>query len=142
LSESVVGAGDVGITDIIKSDGALITEVFNRIDMTLKRLKPLVSINSEDPVQSELPVESAITADLDNTTYCENIFDDKSEVERSDILKFASLLISGGARRQSYRHPTGSDTNKQNKKRTKQSNRKRKHGFTLYTYITTSVRYR
>jgi hypothetical protein len=57
--ESVVGAGDVGITDISKSGGDSITEVFDRIDTALKRLKPLVSINSEDPIQSELPVESA-----------------------------------------------------------------------------------
>jgi hypothetical protein len=86
----------------------------------VKRRKPLVSINSEDDVQSELPVESAITVDVENTTCCDNIFDDESEVERSDILKSASLLILGGARRHSYQHPTNSDTNEQKiTKRTK-----------------------
>jgi hypothetical protein len=98
----------------------VITEVFERIDIRLKHLKAVVSINSDDNVQSELPIESAITVDVENTTCCDNIFDDKSEVERSDILKSASLLILGGARRHSYRHPTGADTNQQKiTKRTK-----------------------
>jgi hypothetical protein len=54
---SVVGAGDVGITDKSKSDGDgdSITEIFDRIDTALKCLKAHVSINFEDPVQSELP---------------------------------------------------------------------------------------
>jgi hypothetical protein len=37
--ESVVGAGDVGITDKSKSDGDSITEIFDRIDTNLEILK-------------------------------------------------------------------------------------------------------
>jgi hypothetical protein len=88
--------------------------------MRLKHLKPLGSINSDDDVQSELPVESATTGDVENTSYCDHILDDESEGERRDIMKSASLLILGGARRHSYRHPTGSDTKNQKiTKRTK-----------------------
>jgi hypothetical protein len=120
-SESVGGAANGGKSDIIKCAGTVITEVFDRIDMRLKHLKALGPINSDDDVQSELPVESAITVDVENTTCCDNIFDEESEVERSDILKSASLLISGGARRHSYGHPTGSNTKTKmnHKKRTK-----------------------
>jgi hypothetical protein len=58
-------------------------------------------------------VESATTGDVENTTYCDNILDDESEGERRDILKSASLLILGGARRHSYGHPMGSNTKSQ-----------------------------
>jgi hypothetical protein len=135
-SKSVGGAADGGKSDIIKCAGTLIKEVFDRIDMRLKHLKPQGSINSDDDVQSELPAESAITVDVENTTCCDNILDDESEGERSDILKSASLLISGGARRHSYGHPTGSNTktqmnHKKGTKRTKKLQTKEKVDLAL-----------
>jgi hypothetical protein len=94
--------------------------VFDRIDMRLKHLKPLGSINSDDDVQSELPVESATTGDVDNISNCDHILDDESEGERRDIVRSASLLILGGGQRHSYKHPTGSNTKSQKiMKRTK-----------------------
>jgi hypothetical protein len=63
----------------------------------VKHLKQLGSNNSDDNIQSKLPVESVTTGDVENTKYSADIWDDESEGERREIMKSASQFILEGA---------------------------------------------
>jgi hypothetical protein len=57
LSKSGVRVSDGELSDIFKSAGTLISEVFDSIDIKLEHLKQQRAMTMDDDVQLKLPVE-------------------------------------------------------------------------------------